>query len=240
MDIDFSKCSLYQLLDYIHETERVGNVEIIKIVKERTDNFNPELLKFLCIDVQAYLYEKIHELEEEFTEEEITNAIEERKRQGIQIPYREHPPFWEIMTDKEKADFKNEYKEYPYKKRLDLEELLFPYQFSKIHFFIDIAVEKRKNQNYVKDKHPQNIKPLQWKGTAIQLTELTEALINCNMLNPELNKEQIYERIKQLFNFDFDHKEHKKTIRKRTKDLTPFIEILDTSVKNWITQKDGN
>lgn len=90
------------------------------------------------------------------------------------------------------------------------------------------------------EPQPPNIEPLQWKGTAIQLTELTEALINCNMLNPELNKEQIYERIKQLFNFDFDHKEHKKTMRKRTKDLTPFIEILDTSVRNWITQKDGN
>jgi hypothetical protein len=45
--------------------------------------------------------------------------------------------------------------------------------------------------------------------------------------------------MKQFFNVkDFDEKEKLKGIRARTKDLTPFINTIETSLNNWIKNKD--
>lgn len=266
MNIENLNC--YDICDYIRENN-IGETDMLKIIKKYTESYDIDLLKRLQHDISFYLFKETEEYEAKFTLEDVLNAIDEREKNGLKIPYI-HPTPYEKLTEKGKAHRdKMKTQGYEPKPCIDMEALLFPYEFYNVRRFEKLVVEKirklypeLKNSNsqsfsvMLPEKYsqklepapvvsdiepqPQNIKPLQWQGSAIQLTELTEALINCNMLNPELNKEQIYERVKQLFNFDFDHKEHKKTIRKRTKNLTPFIEILDTSLKNWITQKDGN
>ena len=72
----------------------------------------------------------------------------------------------------------------------------------------------------------------------MQLTELIEGLIEVGVLPPSLSKKEIYERFKVFFDIDIDYTERKKTIKKRTNSLTPFIDELRDSVENWIKNKD--
>ncbi|MFJ1321996.1 RteC domain-containing protein [Capnocytophaga canis] len=88
------------------------------------------------------------------------------------------------------------------------------------------------------EPQPQNIKSLQWKGEAIELTELVQALIESKLLNPELTQKEIYSRFKAFFEIDFDHEDKKKKIKKRTNTLTPFLEKLMISIENFIDGKD--
>jgi len=79
---------------------------------------------------------------------------------------------------------------------------------------------------------------LKWEGKDLQLTELIEGLIEVGVLPPSLSKKEIYERFKVFFDTDIDYTERKKTIKKRTNNLTPFIDELRDSVENWIKNKD--
>ena len=84
-----------------------------------------------------------------------------------------------------------------------------------------------------------NIKSLKWQGTELQLTELAKALKESNLLNPELSQKAIFERFKEFMQVEnFNEADKLKEIRKRTKDKTPLLNILETSLNNWIHRKD--
>lgn len=84
-----------------------------------------------------------------------------------------------------------------------------------------------------------NIKSLKWQGTELQLTELAKALKESNLLNPELSQKAIFERFKEFLQVEnFNEADKLKEIRKRTKDKTPLLNILETSLNNWIHRKD--
>jgi hypothetical protein len=88
-------------------------------------------------------------------------------------------------------------------------------------------------------KANDNIKSLKWQGTELQLTELAKALKESNLLNPELSQKAIFERFKEFMQVEnFNEADKLKEIRKRTKDKTPLLNILETSLNNWIHRKD--
>ncbi|WP_411377425.1 RteC domain-containing protein [Flavobacterium psychrophilum] len=107
--------------------------------------------------------------------------------------------------------------------------------FSKILEFIQ-------NQILETEQAPIQLQPLQklnWQGTTLEFTELFKSLILSNKLNPELTQTEIFSRLKNLFNInDFKETDKLRDIRKRTNTPTPFLNILETSLNNWIEEKD--
>lgn len=80
---------------------------------------------------------------------------------------------------------------------------------------------------------------LNWQGTTLQFTELTKALFETKLISPTLTQKEFFKKMELFFNIDeFDEKEKLKGIRARSKDLTPFINTLETSLNNWIKNKD--
>lgn len=104
--------------------------------------------------------------------------------------------------------------------------------------------------SYLKDKKTQlTTQPKQmetalensltWQGTPLEFTELVKALFESNKLNPELKQNEIFKRLKHFFNIDdFNENDKLKDIRRRTNTTTPLINILETSLNNWIKNKD--
>ena len=107
-------------------------------------------------------------------------------------------------------------------------ELPYPFELHKLIVFQRIVNKQKDSSESIIS---QNI--LKWKGNDLQLTELIEGLIEVEVLPPSLSKKEIYEKFKVFFDT-----ERKKTIRKRTNNLTPFIDELRDSVENWIKNKD--
>lgn len=80
---------------------------------------------------------------------------------------------------------------------------------------------------------------LNWQGTPLQFTELTKALIQSNLISPELSENERFKRMRQLFNInEFNEGDKLKDIRRRTNTPTPLLNILETSLNNWIKNKD--
>jgi hypothetical protein len=111
-------------------------------------------------------------------------------------------------------------------------ELTMDYKIEEIESINDNF--STETNNSIKD-----MKRLNWQGTELQLTELTKALKESNLLNPELSQKAIFERLKDFMQVgNFNEADKLKEIRKRTKDKTPLLNILETSLNNWIIKKD--
>jgi hypothetical protein len=83
------------------------------------------------------------------------------------------------------------------------------------------------------------INSLNWQGTPLQFTELTKALFETNLVSPEMNQNEFFKRMKLFFNVnEFNESDKLKDIRKRTNTTTPLLNILETSINNWIKSKD--
>jgi hypothetical protein len=131
------------------------------------------------------------------------------------------------------------------------------YELKKDHFYVSsefltekmkFSIKKRNDfLNHKKEQlttQPKQIataleNSLNWQGTNLEFTELVKALFESNKLNPELKQVEIFKKLKQFFNIDeFKESEKLQDIRKRTNTTTPFINILETSLNNWIKKKD--
>ncbi len=87
--------------------------------------------------------------------------------------------------------------------------------------------------NYISSEN--NIDGLNWQGSELQLMELIKALIENNSLNPNLTDKEIFKRFFKFLNIkEFNHTQKLQDIKKRTKDLTPFINTLEISLSNWV------
>jgi len=203
---------IYDVCDYIVK-KTLGESDMLKILNEFTNG-----------DKSSSLLDKI------------SNDI------GTYINYHR-----EIITEKELEDLirgkgtnnlPDEYSKYLYSKGkgrniFSLMELPYPFELHKLIVFRRIVNEQKNPSESIIS---QNI--LKWKGNDLQLTELIEGLIEVGVLPPSLSKKEIYERFKVFFDTDIDYTERKKTIRKRTNNLTLFIDELRDSVENWIKNKD--
>lgn len=109
--------------------------------------------------------------------------------------------------------------------------------FLKIIEFLE--TKKNENKMNIKQKNNNEIKTLNWQGTQLEFTELVKALIASNKLNTELTQKEVFNRLREFFNIvEFNENEKLNDIRKRTNTPTPFINILETSLNNWITRID--
>jgi hypothetical protein len=96
-------------------------------------------------------------------------------------------------------------------------------------------------EHSVKEYHEKKneTNSLKWQGTNLEFTELVKALFEANKLNPELKQTEIFKRLKLFFNIDeFNENDKLKDIRNRTITKTPLLNVLETSLNNWITKKD--
>jgi hypothetical protein len=106
-------------------------------------------------------------------------------------------------------------------------------------FLNDKKIQLTSLSHQIETEQTKMINSLNWQGTNLEFAELVKALFEANKLNPELKQTEIFKRLKQFFNIDeFNENDKLKDIRKRTNTTTPLINILETSLNNWITKKD--
>jgi len=108
-----------------------------------------------------------------------------------------------------------------------------------------LSYEKEKIKNMIESPLSEsniainNIEPLKWKGSELELTELSKALIELGLINPDLTQKEIFKRLRAFLQVDdFNENDKLKDIRKRTNTKTPLLNKLETSLNNWIHKKD--
>ena len=147
MNIELINLSVYELCNYIRENE-LGEFDMLKILKAYTDDFNLELLKRLDWDISFYLFQEVDIMEAKFTTEDIDNAIRERTNVGIEIPYIMPKTIEELTPRQIENRKKAKNILFQTEKIINLEALLFPYEFYNVRTF------KRLVQSKIKELQP--------------------------------------------------------------------------------------
>jgi len=100
-----------------------------------------------------------------------------------------------------------------------------------------IRMEKDFNENLSNSK--ENGNTINWKGSPTELTALIKSLKESDKLDTSLSEKQIVQRFEKFFNFPLKgYDQTKSKIRKRTKDIAPFIDMLKINLEQWIKNKD--
>lgn len=151
MNIELINLNVYELCNYIREGE-LGEFDMLKILKAYTDDFNLGLLKRLDWDISFYLFQESEIMAAKFTTEDIDNAIQERTNAGVEIPYIMPKTIEELTPQQIENRKKAKNILFQTEKIINLEALLFPYEFYNVRTFRKLVQSKIKelqpNQKY--------------------------------------------------------------------------------------------
>ena len=219
-----------------------SNYELTLLLKELSNNYEVDLLQSLLTDIEFYLFMEKEEKESNFTDNDIENAIQKLKENNTEIPYYKRKQIGELTARQKENRKKAEEKGLLFNPIIDKEQLLYPFEFYNIYRFKNLIKSKLKPKQTIEKKLITEINSentLNWQGTTLEFSEFTKALIESGFIGKFKSEKEVFERMKQFFNVDdFDKSDKLKQVRNRTKELTPTINTLETSLTNWIKRKD--
>lgn len=135
----------FKLFDRVRYDD-VNDYDMTMLLKEYSQNYDIELLNCLAKDISFYLFVEKEEMENNYVNEDIENAIIERKKSGLEIPYTKIREPKKISDDQQKKIDKLAIK---FKPVINLEHLLFPYEFYNVRRFefkIKTKINELRNQ----------------------------------------------------------------------------------------------
>ena len=233
------------LFEELQEIRNNGSeTAIIKFIKKFSDDSNVEILNSILKDIEYFLFYERDLKEAEFSSFDIDFAIEERKKNGLEIPYNKRRSLDEL-TERQKEnrlriDSKNT--NLPHE-NINIEQLLFPFEFYDIYqlkFKIENAI-----QNDLKTSAVLNNGPISKK---LSINQIALKLVYSNST---VNKENADSTIKeyghnsghklyQAFNFYYKkanrighdvESETKKILDNKIKLLESVIELVQDDFK---------
>lgn len=148
MDYNNSETDLYTELDKL----RISGTEtdIVTITKRFSNNYDIDLLESLLKDIDLYLFIERDIKESEFTNTDVDFAISELSKNGLQTPYKKRKSFDELTERQRQNRERMELKNITLPKQtIDLEKLLFPFEFYCIYQLknkIEIAIKTKPKQ----------------------------------------------------------------------------------------------
>lgn len=156
----------------------VGYLERSRALKDITENYHPDLLKSLLKDLEFYLFIEKEEKEAEFNRGDIDEAIQELQAKNLPVPYLKIIPE-DFLTDRQKEMREANKKEFGERETLciDLENLLFPYEFFSLYEFQRMIMRKIKEISPQENERDIDISELKTSKTkAIALLHHTGIL----------------------------------------------------------------
>ncbi len=165
--------STFEFFDLVLNGE-LGELDIDNYIETLTSGFNADKLNLLLKDIEYCLFCAREEKEGEFTKVDIENAIKERKERNLEIPYTLVPL---IKWESAELDLQDV-------KCLDLENLLFPYDFFPIYLLIKKVKHIIQNSASSKNEQKSETLPKTFEDLFFEPKNAEQCLSILRELNP--------------------------------------------------------
>lgn len=145
---EFEEVTINDLFDDIRNNE-YGKLKLHNILKEKT-NLEVEPLKYILSDLDLYLFVEKDEFQSNFSTEDIEEKIKTYTEKGLSIPYYKQTTV-ENLTEKQienrkKLNINSE-------PSIDMEALMFPFEFYSLYEFKNIVLNEIKKYNKVEENN---------------------------------------------------------------------------------------
>lgn len=211
-----NKSTSFELLDAIRYRE-LNDYDTTILLMEYTHNYNLELLKKLFNDIDFYLFTKKEDKIAEYSNEEIEEELNEKLEKGSQIVYIEVPDL----------SGKNQKKS----KIVDLEAMLFPFEFLYIREFQLKVYKKIQELEKGSISIPEGI---EFKINQTELIELVKALIENK--NIKGTQKDIINFFATIFDTKINNQDKIINDLKGRDKGTKFLDKLRTSLFNYLAK----
>ncbi|MNQ41712.1 hypothetical protein D3C85_553970 [compost metagenome] len=147
---------LYNILKDIRTGEK-SDYDLIVLLKELSNDYDPDILSSILRDIDLYLFQEKEELECSFSSEKIEITIKECQENGLEIPYIKRRDIKDLTTRQKEIRDRLEKKGYSLddSKIVDKEKLLFPFEFYSIYAFKRLVSSKIKELKLQKPEPEQ-------------------------------------------------------------------------------------
>ena len=152
--------NIFDFFDLVR-SGNLGETDIYKYLKDLTDNFNIENLNHTLKDLDFYLNTNREEMISQFDHEEIMRKVNERKNKGLEIPYLKFP-FSKNKTKEQGEKMEKVFANVNFSEKIiDVEALMFPYEFFNLYKLKNIISKKIKEETAL-SQIPKKEKNLKW------------------------------------------------------------------------------
>tara|TARA_B100000378_G_scaffold24408_1_gene18676 strand:- start:7369 stop:8166 length:798 start_codon:yes stop_codon:yes gene_type:complete len=204
--------------------EELGQYDIIRKLRDITNNYDKELLLALKKDVTLYLSLYKEKEEYSYSNETIEMAVRNREQEGLEIPYKK--PL--------KGKLKDLNSRLNQEKNIDLEKLLFPHEFTSIYKIQKMIEDKiqEENTSYEAENKIFNSK-YNWNIKSIEVAELCKALWETKRLIPKgMTQTELYKEIAAFFNTEVNYvNSTNQNLAK--KDENPLLNEMSNNLTRW-------
>ncbi len=197
--------TIYDFFDKV-KNEDFGRTDILMKLKELSHDFDIDILRSILYDLDFYLFVEREEKESEFTPEDIDNAIEERNKKGLEIPYYKITPN-AIFGDA---------------KILNKEELLFPFEFYNLYSLKNLINKKINTPEKIINKIVDTDETTQNKNSALEQNQIDIGLLkylsenftsSYKRFNDLTKYNQIYRFLNEGRDYNIEHRAYKNLIK---------------------------
>jgi hypothetical protein len=152
--------NIFDFFDLVR-SGNLGETDIYKSLKDLTDNFNIENLNHTLNDLDFYLNTNREEMISQFDHEEIMRKVNERKNKGLEIPYLKFP-FSKNKTKEQREKMEKVFANINFSEKIiDIEALMFPYEFFNLYKLKNVISKKIKEETASTQKTIKG-KELKW------------------------------------------------------------------------------
>ncbi|MDV3472082.1 hypothetical protein CMU02_11890 [Elizabethkingia anophelis] len=134
--------TIYDFFDSVKDGD-FGKTDVFIKLKELSHDFDIDILKSILNDLDFYLFLEREEKESEFSAEDIDRAIDEKRKNGFDIPYLKTTPTENLTEEqiekRKKLVEKGLNLDQP---MLDKESLLFPFDFFNLYQLKNLIITK--------------------------------------------------------------------------------------------------
>lgn len=162
----------WSLFDKIKSDGETGEYEMTLWLKQYTDNYDLELLKALSRDIDFYLFVNVESKGSEYSTNEVDEAIKKRLENGLEVPYK-------IVRIKTNSGINKD------TKYVDIEDLLFNFEFYKIRSFkymINKKIKEIENKSSLGSNEfataTNDTKFIKWQGTETELNSFIRRTVH--------------------------------------------------------------
>jgi len=145
---DFEEDTINDLFDDIRNSD-YGKLKLHNVLKEKT-NFELDPLKYLLNDLDLYLFVEKDEFESGISTKKIQKRVAEYNEKGLSIPYYKRTPV-ENLTEKQIEMRKNS--TLNLEPSIDIEALMFPFEFYSLYEFKRIILNEIKKHDKVEENN---------------------------------------------------------------------------------------
>ena len=145
---EFEEDTINDLFDDIRNNE-YGKLKLYNILKERT-NLEIEPLKYILSDLDLYLFVEKEGFQENISKEDIEEKIKTYTEKGLSIPYYKQTTV-ENLTEKQIENRKKV--NISLEPSIDIEALMFPFEFYSLYEFKGIVINEIKKHNKIEENN---------------------------------------------------------------------------------------